>query len=112
MAGPHRLVITRPGEGGVQDRETGQWVPAPPVHLYDGGADVQDAGVVLSRAEDGTPALTSDAAAYPDDWSQVGRIRPDDDVRVQWEDEGASESTGTVLRVRRLDGVIFIRWLT
>jgi hypothetical protein len=112
MAGPHRLVITRPGEGGVQDREAGEWMPAPPTPLYDGPADVQDSGVVISRAEDGTPALTSDAAAYPDDWSQVGRIRPGDNVRVHWEDEDASESTGEVLRVRRLDGVVFLRWLT
>lgn len=110
MPFPHRLVITRPGEGGAQDRETGAWVPAPPLHLYDGSADVQDGGVVLERAVDHTPTLTSDASAFLEDWSGIGRIRPDDDARVVWED--GSESSGQVVRARRLDGVLFLRWLS
>src|SRR5690625_2302831 len=110
MSSPHRLVITRPSEGGTQDPETGAWVPAPPVVLYTGSADVQDGGVVLERAIDGTPTLTADAKAFLEDWSQVGRIRPDDDARVEWED--GNTSRGSVARVRRLDGVVFLRWLT
>lgn len=110
MPFPHRLSITRPGEGGTQDRETSAWVPAPPLYLYDGGADVQDEGVVLKRAADNTPTETSDAAAYLEDWSRIGRIQPDDDARVVWED--GSESVGQVVRVRRLDGVVMLRWLS
>lgn len=110
MPYPHRLSITRPGEGGGQDRETGAWEPPEPVSLYDGPADVQDGGVVLARAEDHTPTLTSDAQAFLGDWSGIGGIRPDDDATVEWED--GSESAGTVVRVRRLDGVVFLRWLS
>jgi hypothetical protein len=80
------------------------------VSLYDGPADVQDGGVVLARAVDHTPTLTSDASAFLADWSGVGRIRPDDDVLVEWED--GAESAGKVVRVRRLDGVVFLRWLS
>lgn len=112
MPFPHRLVITRPGEGGAQDRETGAWVPAPPLTLYDGGADVQDEGAELKRSVDNTPTLTSDATAYLEDESRIGRIQPDDDVRVVWDDEDGSESLGQVVRARRLDGAVLLRWLS
>lgn len=110
MPYPHRLSITRPGEGGDQDRETGVWVPAEPITLYDGTADVQDGGVVLERAADGTPTLSCDAQAFLEDWSGIGQIRPDQDALVEWED--GSTSSGKVVRARRLDGVVFLRWLT
>lgn len=110
MPYPHHLEITRPGEGGTQDRETGAWVPAEPVVLYAGSADVQDGGVVLERAVDNTPTLTCDASAFLADWSGIGGIRPDDDALVEWED--GTKNRGKVVRVRRLDGVVFLRWLS
>lgn len=106
---PHHLRITRPGEGGAQDPETGAWLPAPPVVVYDGAADVQDEGPALAQAGDGTPTVESDAAAYLEVESAAAAIRVGDDAVVTW--EGGEQSEGQVERVRRLDAAVMLRWL-
>lgn len=109
MRYPHRLRITRPGEGGHQDPDTGQWVPGGPSLLYDGEADVQDEGEVIRRDPDGRPVQASEATAYLADESGIGSIRPGDDAHIWWED--GSEADARVQRVVRLDGKLHLEWV-
>lgn len=109
MRYPHTLLISRPGEGGTQDPDTGAWIPDDPTTLYDGPADVQDEGEVLSRDEEGRPSQTSDAVAYLEDESAIGSIEPGDDAHITWEDD--SEADARVQRVVRLDGKVHLEWV-
>ena len=105
---PHRLRITRPGTGGSQDPDTGEWTPATEVVAYDDWADVQDAGEAVPRTATGQPVKESDATAFLKDEEAGLEIAVDDKAVVTYPDGRYAE--GEVKFVRDLDGAVLIRY--
>lgn len=111
MRYPHTLAISRPDpdDPPTQDPDTGLPTGGGTLPIYDGPADVQDEGEVLSRDEDGRPTQTSDATAYLEDESAIGSIELGDGAHITWED--GSEADARVQRVVRLDGKVHLEWV-
>lgn len=64
MGWTHRLEITKPGSGGVQDRTTGQMVGGEPdTVIYDGESIVHEGGESRPRNSSGMPHLHAEATA-------------------------------------------------
>lgn len=107
MAYPHTVRIWRqePGSHGPGDIYT----PGAETVLYAGFGDCQDQGEQVRGRHDGTPVLDGDAVIYLATETLINSIRPEDRVRVTWEDTTTSE--GVVRGVRRLDGAVTVAWL-
>ena len=106
---PHRLRVTRsnPTPGAV-DPETGDVTPGgADLVLYDGLADVQDAGEAVPRNASGMPALASDATAFLQDEKAGLAIEPND-VATVFYPGGERTAEGEVKFVRELDGAVLI----
>jgi hypothetical protein len=103
-----RVLIAVPGAGGVQDPTTGIWSAAPAQTIYEGVADVQDAGAALRRDASGRLVESWDAVAFlPPAAEKAGvlaRIRPDQAVTITWAD--GSHASAAVVRARRIDGAV------
>lgn len=111
---PHRLRITRPGEGGGgSQNDDGEWVPDEPggeTLLYDELADVQDGGATVRRdAVSGVPVETADAAAFLRDANRIALVRRGDTAVVRWED--GTEQDAEVVGVVRLDAKVLLSFL-
>lgn len=120
----HRVVLTRaPDEddpeatGAGQDPDTGQptgpgGVPVTDVTVYDGPADVQDAGESVPRGATGQPIKKADATVFlPEEQRDaLLDIRPDDRIVVYYPDSDRS-ADGEVVFVRELDESFTIRFV-
>lgn len=108
---PYRLTITRPSEGGgTQDPETGVFTPGSADQvIYDGPADVQDAGEAMPRTATGQPVKEADATAFLKNEDAALLIAADDKAVVTYPD-GVTYAEGEVRFVRELDGVVLIRY--
>lgn len=107
---PHWLIITRAGAGGSSDVD-GIYTPAAPEPVYDGPADVQDSGGVMSRDRGGVPVEVSDAKAYLAVPEAISTVHENDRVEIYWQDKLATTSDAVVAQVRREDCVLFLRRL-
>lgn len=113
---PHRLRITR-GTGsptpGTVDPETGVITPAVGGDsvqvVYDGRADVQDAGESLPRNATGQAVKESDATAFLADEKAGLAIEPNDTAEVFYLDADRT-AEGEVKFVRELDGAVLIKY--
>jgi hypothetical protein len=108
----HRLVVTRPAAGGgTQDSDTGVWTPGPAgvQTLYDGLADVQDAGESIPRNASGMPTLNSEGTAYLADEKRAYNIQPGDAVVVHYPEGYTADAQVGFVRI--LDGVLLLRFL-
>jgi hypothetical protein len=97
---------------GTQDPTTGVWTPvAADQVVYDGPADVQDRGAVLSRDGSGRLVEVWDAEAFLPLLAAtvLGRIRPDQPCNIRWAD--GSLATAEVVRLRRLDHAVELKRL-
>ena len=108
---PHRLVVTRASTtGGAQDPDTGVFVPGgTDTVIYDGAADVQDAGEAVPRTFTGQAVKEADATAFLLDEATGLDIEPGDVAVVHYPD-GERTAEGEVLFVRELDGTVLIRY--
>lgn len=77
--------------------------------IYDGRADVQDAGEAIPRNASGMPALEAEATAFLADEKTGLNIEPNDTAEVFYPD-GERTAEGEVKFVRELDGVVLIRF--
>lgn len=111
---PHWGVVSRvtvaPTPGGYTD-DDGVWHDDPvqpdTAVIYEGPGDFQDKGEAIETDSAGQPTLIADGVFYPKNERIVADIEPLDRLEVTYKD-GTKES-GEVLRVRRLDGAVFIR---
>ncbi len=90
----HQLLITRP-------------VGSTDEVIYDGPADVQDAGASIPRGMTGQPGKEAEATAFLPDESLVGLIEQYDEATVTTP-EGRVK-LGEVSATRELDGVVLLR---
>ncbi len=111
MRYPQRLRITRAvAGGGVQDPETGTMPDPPPrLVLYDGLADVQDAGESLPRTATGQPVKVADATAFLEDEEAGLAIEPDDVAEVFYLGTDRT-AEGEVKFVREMDGAVLLKY--
>lgn len=120
MRWPHRVVIERQvgGEdgGGGQDEDTGVPTPAPggdTTTIHEGRADVQDAGVAIEQDTTGRVTRTADAVMFLQDESVIPSLKDGDQVSIYWQPavDDADVSTGSIEKIVRLDGKVFLRYL-
>lgn len=104
---PHRIRTTRARIGASTDPATGAFTPAEDV-VYEGPADVQDAGEAKPRSASGMPDLRSEATAFLEDEAAVSAHLPEDHAEVTWEDGTTSDAT--VAFARMLDGSLLLRF--
>lgn len=111
MRYPHRWTCTRPDPAnpGTQDPDTGAWIPGGTLPVYDGPADCQDEGEVMSRDPDGLPVTTSEAVLYLEDEAKAPLHVVGDTGVVTWEDGTTSDAE--VARAVRLDGKLHLKWV-
>lgn len=111
MRYPHRLRVTRASSTpGVQDPETGEITAGgAELVLYDGKADVQDAGESLPRNTSGMPALEADATAFLQDEEAGLAIEPNDVATVFYPNSDRS-ADGEVKFVREIDGALLLKF--
>jgi hypothetical protein len=107
---PYLLQVTRPSPlPAVQDPETGVFTPHPPQVIYDGQADVQDAGEALPRGSTGQAVKDADATVFLKDEVAGLAIEPND-VATVFYPGGDRTAEGEVKFVRELDGVVLIKY--
>lgn len=107
---PHHIRVTRPGPIVGQDPDTGQPEYGEEGLLYDGPADVQDAGEVLARSPDGTPTEMSDATVFLPETAPLSAIMEEDHVLIDWND-GSPTDDAQVAKRRRLDGSLLLKYV-
>lgn len=107
---PHWVWIQEPGGADTRDPTTGRWIPAPASLIYEGPADVQDAGAVLSRDTLGQPVLTSDAKMFlPRSAQPMKPIKAKQTVKIDWKTGELSDAE--IVQYRRMDKVVFLRFV-
>lgn len=109
---PDWLVVQKPGSGGSRDPNTGRWIPAPGTAVYDGPANVQDEGAVLSWS-DGRPVLTSDAEAFLPPLlgrSAIPNMQPNFTAKIRWGGDGTM-SDAQVARAVRMGVKVYLRFV-
>ena len=111
MEYPHRLRITRPSSTtGTVSTETGDVAGGGvPSVLYDGPADVQDAGEAVPANASGMPWLQSDATAFlpPSEHEKLLTVQPRDAVEVFYPDSDR-KAEGNVNQVRDFDDALLL----
>lgn len=111
MRYPHRLRVTRSSATvGTQDPETGVITPGGgTVVVYDGFADVQDAGESLPVTTTGQAVKDSDATAFLENEVAGLDILPNDVAEVFYLDTDRS-AEGEVKFVREFDGAVLLKF--
>lgn len=96
------------------DEDTGEWTEGQVTTglVYDGPADVQDAGESVVYGQESTKD-TSDAIVFLEDEAKLDAIEVGMMAVVTWNRGSATERTSDaeVATKRRLDGSIGLRWL-
>lgn len=96
--------------------EEGRWVPdtgpgaVTEVLVTSQRADIQDMRAVISRDVAGVPVETADAKAFLTDRSVMHRIRVGQSAVVTWRDGTVQQAE--IAGARRLDGVVFLRFVS
>lgn len=114
---PHRLRIYDTATGAVSPGgytdDDGVWHddPAVPdtIDLYDGEADVQDGGAMFNRDTNGAVVDQSDAVAFLRRTKDIGSFANKTTLKAEitWEDDTTSQAD--VVKIRRLDGTVWLK---
>lgn len=105
---PHTWTCTRSGAGS-QDPDTGAWTPGADTTVYNGPADCQDEGTETSRDAEGKLVVRSVSTLFLEDEGAAPDHQEGDVGTVTWEDGTTDDAE--VVRIRRLDGSMELRWL-
>jgi hypothetical protein len=108
---PYRLRVTRANSTlGTFNTETGELTAGGADQvLYDGRADVQDAGESVPRNTSGMPFLEADATVFLKDEKAGLAIEPNDVAVVYYPDSDRT-AEGEVKFVRELDGAVLLKY--
>lgn len=110
---PHRLRITRASATpGTYNPETGEITGgSPDPVLYDGPADVQDAGEAIPRLASGQPIKDANATAFipPYRRADLLAVEPEDVAQVFYPDSDRS-ADARVSFVREMDDSLTLRY--
>lgn len=112
---PYRLRVTRAGTvtPGVYDPETGGFTPSTSgdTVIYDGPADVQDAGESIPRTASGQPEKIANATAFLPEYARDALLEmiPEDTVEVFYPKSDRS-ADGKVAFVEEMSEFVTIRY--
>lgn len=113
---PHWIRVRRP-TGTTEDRNTGDIVQTFDL-IYEGPADVQDEGAVLStRVQSGEEVRESTATIFVPERVDLSGVLPEDVVNIMWgrnppadpDDLTQWEEDAEVVRYVRLDNKLFVK---
>jgi hypothetical protein len=107
----HRALISVPGAGTRDASEV--WVPGGSTTLYDGPADVQDAGYGTRRSDDGSFDIENGGWVFLPKDTSLAAIRGGDDgmlVTLQFgDDRGTREAR--ILEVAEDEVALAVEWI-